>query len=160
MRHEGVHREKITTTERQLSFCHETESFCTQSLVTPQKSISFSWKSFLSQRFRRHFSRARRTALSALLMFVNFLFLPLTIKALEILKCQTIADGTSYLVAEPSLSCDDEWHRIGSAIGLLLLFVYSIGLLMLYTLIFLKLRPPHHALPIFGFNQDEVVQRI
>lgn len=89
--------------------------------------------------------------LGANIMFLNFLFLPLTIKALEIIECDTRQDGTTYLVAEPSLSCDDPWHKTWSTVGWILIFLYSAGLLLFYTLIFFKFRPRHETLPLFGF---------
>jgi len=113
---------------------------------------SFSWWAFLRRSSEYHFRHSRRSMLAAYVMLCNFAFLPLTIKALELLQCSTRSDGSSFLVAEPSFSCDETRWRTWSSVAWLLLFTYSVGLWLMYFLIFFKLRPRHNALPLFRFN--------
>jgi len=69
--------------------------------------------------------------------FLSFVYLPITAKALEIFRCQTLGDY-EILLAQPSLFCTDDWHAELVPIAILMALLYGVGIPFL--LIFYEFR--------------------
>ena len=67
--------------------------------------------------------------------FLNVVYHTLTLKALEVLFCQRLPDGSQYLSAGPEFMCWEGMHSMYVALSVLALAVYTVGVPLCFYLI-------------------------
>uniref|UniRef100_A0A061S044 Metabotropic glutamate receptor 2/3 n=1 Tax=Tetraselmis sp. GSL018 TaxID=582737 RepID=A0A061S044_9CHLO len=67
--------------------------------------------------------------------FVNVIYHTLTLKCLEVFRCEELPDGSSFLSRAPGVECGTAYHRIYMAMGVLGLVVYSVGIPLAFMVI-------------------------
>jgi len=83
-----------------------------------------------------------RLMLKVMILMLNGLYLVVSTKAQEPLKCTRLADGSSSLDAQPSLSCDEEWYDEIYKLAVAASIAYAAGIPILFIFVLFMTRPP------------------
>jgi hypothetical protein len=77
---------------------------------------------------------------------LNLLYLPLALKALEILDCTQQPDGSRTLDAEPDLRCDADWWYEVRPWGIAAVILFAVGIPLWFAFLLFRTRPPLRAM--------------
>lgn len=81
----------------------------------------------------------------AWMVFLNFAYLSLSIRAMEPLKCTRMDDGSDVLDARPALDCEEDWWYEWAPIATFATVFYALCVLVFFAYLMFRQRPPYDA---------------
>lgn len=84
--------------------------------------------------------RARRDTINAAFAISYFVVVNVSTKIFQVFQCETFDDGQSYLVADLSINCNAPERSAYVTYGILMIFLYPIGIPLVYALVLFRNR--------------------
>ena len=84
--------------------------------------------------------KALKDTITLSFLISYFVLVNVSTKIFEVFQCETFDDGSSYLVADYSINCNDPIRPLYLTYGVIMIFIYPVGIPLIYGIILFRNR--------------------